>query len=89
MSIMRITYFFRGDFMICISEGNLVIDNEIVEIDFLVFEKEISRGANGIVFLANDSLLNRKVALKIWLNLNANDFRNKKKQGLYESKKMW
>lgn len=75
--------------MICINEGSLVIDDQNVEIDFLVFEKEISRGANGIVFLAIDSLLNRKVAFKIWLKLNANDIRDKKKQGLYESKKLW
>lgn len=75
--------------MICINEGNLVIDNQIVEIDFLVFQKEISRGANGIVFLAIDSILHRKVAFKIWLKLNADDIRDKKKQGLYESRKLW
>lgn len=75
--------------MIYIKDGDLVIDNEVVKIDYLYFLKEISRGANGIVFLATDTVLDRKVAFKIWLKLRTKDIRNKKTQGLYEAKKLW
>ncbi len=74
--------------MIYIKDGDLIIDNEIVKINYLCFLKEISRGANGIVFLANDIVLDRKVAFKIWLKLRTKDIRNKKTQGLYEAKKL-
>ncbi len=74
--------------MILINDGNLFIDGDIVEINYLYFIKEISRGANGIVFLAIDTVLDRKVAFKIWLKLNPKDIRNKQIQGLSETKKM-
>lgn len=73
--------------MISIEDGKLIIDNTIVDINFLFFLKEISRGANGIVFLALDTILNRNVAFKIWLNLKPNDIRDKKVQGVLEAKK--
>lgn len=74
--------------MIHIKDGNLIIDNKVVKIKNLYFLKEISRGANGIVFLATDTVLDRKVAFKIWLKLRTKDIRNKKTQGLYEAKKL-
>ena len=73
--------------MICINNGDLIIDNEIVKIGNLLFVKELSRGANGIVFLAKDTVLDRKVAFKIWLKLRPKDIRGRKNQGLYEAKK--
>lgn len=76
-----------GGNMINIDNGNLIIDNSIVEINFLYFLEEISRGANGIVFLALDTILDRKVAFKIWTKLKLNDIRDKKVQGVLEAKK--
>lgn len=52
--------------MIKIKDSQLIIDDRIWEKDSLFFLEEISRGANGIVFLAEDPFLERKVAFKIW-----------------------
>ena len=73
--------------MIYVSKGNLFIDNEVVTINYLLFKEEISRGANGIVFLAYDTVLKREVAVKIWLSFRARDIRNKKEQGVIEAQK--
>ncbi len=75
--------------MICIKGDNLVIDSKIWEKDGLIFIKEISRGANGIVYLAEDPFLGRKVVFKIWTKLKPNDLRDKFKQGKEEAKKTW
>lgn len=45
--------------MIKIQDSQLMIDNKIWQRDSLIFIKEISRGANGIVFLAADPFLDR------------------------------
>ena len=73
--------------MIKIEDGNLVIDGEVIKVNNLSFVEEVSRGANGIVFLATDTSLNREVAFKIWLKLKQKDFRDKHKQGLKEMQK--
>ena len=75
--------------MITIDNGELIIDDVVLKNNYLYFYKEISRGANGIVFLALDTILERKVAFKIWLKLKPNELRDKKKQGALEAKKQW
>lgn len=51
--------------------------------------REISRGANGIVYEASDDLLNRKIAIKVWTKLRANDRRDKIEQGILEARKAY
>lgn len=75
--------------MIKIKDSQLIIDDKIWEKDNLIFLEEISRGANGIVFLAEDPFLERKVAFKIWNKIRSSDIRDKYKQGLFESRKAW
>ncbi|HXM26469.1 MAG TPA: AarF/UbiB family protein [Chthoniobacterales bacterium] len=50
-------------------------------------KEEIGRGANGIVYLCHNELLNRPEALKVWLRLRAADPRNKFHQGMEEVRK--
>lgn len=50
--------------------------------------EEIGRGANGIVYLAKNLILEREEALKIWIKQNDLDNRDKLKQGLYEVQKL-
>lgn len=75
--------------MIKIEDSQLIIDGKTWEKDNLIFIEEISRGANGIVFLAEDPFLGREVAFKIWEKIRPNDIRDKYKQGLLEAKKVW
>jgi serine/threonine protein kinase len=49
-------------------------------------ECQIGQGANGKVFKAK-SMVGRTEAIKVWLNLNPKDDRNKIKQGKFEAKK--
>jgi serine/threonine protein kinase len=72
-----------------IENGSLLIDSKAQHIGDLVFDHEIARGANGIVFKATDPILQRSVAIKIWLTLNTRDRRDKYKQGLHEARKTW
>ena len=73
--------------MIKIEDSQLMIDNKLWQKDNLIFIEEISRGANGIVFLAEDPFLERKVAFKIWNKIRPSDIRDKYKQGLLEARK--
>lgn len=75
--------------MIKIEDSQLIIDNKIWQKDNLIFIEEISHGANGIVFLAEDPFLERKVAFKIWNKIRPSDIRDKYKQGLLEARKAW
>lgn len=49
-----------------ITKGCLFVNNIPLTFPNLVFIKEIGKGANGVVFEANDNLLGRKVAVKVW-----------------------
>lgn len=51
-------------------------------------EREIGKGANGIVFLVKNLILGRDEALKIWIKRKTLDDRDKLKQGLYEVQKL-
>jgi len=71
---------------VSVCSGRLHIDgNEIEDYEIV---RELGRGANGVVFLANNLMLNREEALKIWLPLRVNDRRDKIKQGLEEAIKL-
>lgn len=70
-----------------IKDKKLIVNNKIYEVSGFEFEKEISRGANGIVYLVYNTLLDQKFALKIWLRLKANRNRPKAEQGIEEAKK--
>ncbi len=49
--------------------------------------RELGRGANGVVFLVKNDLLNRTEALKIWTKLRTRDKRDKVAQGIAEARK--
>jgi len=52
--------------------GNILRDGAILHFDQLHFLRQIGSGANGIVFEAKDTALDRSVAVKIW-NLRIDD----------------
>ncbi|WP_066347652.1 protein kinase domain-containing protein [Aliarcobacter cryaerophilus] len=68
-----------------------IIDNVITingtKLHNYKFIKKLGEGANGIVYLVENILLERKEALKIWRKKNLNDERNKVVQGLKEAAK--
>ncbi len=70
-----------------IIDGSLVIDAQQLILNNVSFIEEIGRGANGVVFLAIDTLLHRHVAVKVWIQ-SGKDHRNKLKQGLMEARKV-
>ncbi len=51
-------------------------------------KREIGRGANGIVYLASNDILQRQEVLKIWCALNQQDRRDKKSQAFAEAAKL-
>lgn len=53
-----------------------------------LLEKEIGRGANGIVFRAMRTALMQPCALKLWVSLRSNDSRDKVQQGIAEARKI-
>jgi serine/threonine protein kinase len=72
-----------------------IIDQQIVHngnklnLGHYRIEREISRGVNGIVYSAEDTLLGRQVAIKIWTKLKAVDNRDKVQQGILEARKAY
>ena len=70
-----------------IDNGRILINKAVLSIPNVVIEKQIGKGANGLVFVGNNEYLERKVAIKIWLKLKPNDERNKFLQGIYEVRK--
>jgi serine/threonine protein kinase len=72
-----------------VSGGKLHIDGREVDLNGYVFEKEISRGASGILYLANDPILERALAVKLWTKLRPDDARDKIRQGMSEAQKAW
>lgn len=49
---------------------------------------EIGNGANGVVYRALNTILQREEAIKIWRSRNSSDRRNKIEQGLREAQKI-
>ncbi|WP_312060874.1 protein kinase domain-containing protein [Anaerotignum sp.] len=71
---------------ICIVNKKLFIDN--LEFSNYDIVKEIGRGANGIVYLARNLILEREEALKVWIKKYSWDKRDNLEQGLYEVQKL-
>jgi serine/threonine protein kinase len=69
--------------------GHIIANGARLELGDYEIIKEVSRGANGIVFEGVDTLLARKVAIKIWTKLRANDSRNKIQQGILEARQAY
>lgn len=51
-------------------------------------DREMARGANGVVFSAQRLWLKQPCAVKVWLKLRAEDQRDKIRQGLFEAQKV-
>lgn len=68
-----------------------IIDSNIfikgTKLNNYTYIKELGKGANGVVYLVKNNLLDREEALKIWIKQNSNDNRDKVKQGLFEASK--
>jgi serine/threonine protein kinase len=72
-----------------IIDHQLVDKGRAIDVGGYKISREISRGANGIVYEANDPLLKRRVAIKLWTKLKADDKRNKVRQGILEARKAY
>jgi serine/threonine protein kinase len=70
-----------------VRDGKILIDNDILNLSGMTVERKISQGKNGVLFEAVDNILNRRVAIKIWVKLKAHDKRDKLRQGLLEAQK--
>lgn len=70
-----------------IKEGKLCINGALLHVENIVVKKVIGKGANGVVFHGIDEILNREVAVKVWVQ-NKKDSRNKLSQGLREARKI-
>jgi serine/threonine protein kinase len=68
-------------------DGTLEIDGGQIAIPNVFLRKEIGRGANGIVLLGTNQVLDREVAVKLWVALRDSDNRDKYKQGIAEVRK--
>ncbi|GAB5606492.1 protein kinase domain-containing protein [Sideroxyarcus sp. TK5] len=69
-----------------IEENRLRINGE--QFSSHSIEREIGRGANGIVYLANNHILKRQEVVKIWCASNPKDSRDKKSQAFAEAAKL-
>ena len=71
-----------------LNQDSLVIDGHPVVIRNYVFMQELlPRGANGLVFKANDTILNRIVAIKIWIPKET-DKLDRSRKALAEARKI-
>lgn len=70
-----------------IENGGVTIDGLFLSIANIELRRTLPPGANGIVFEAHDLLLDRRVAVKIWLP-SEHDKRDRKKQALAEASKL-
>ncbi|WP_181181969.1 MULTISPECIES: AarF/UbiB family protein [unclassified Mesorhizobium] len=73
--------------LVAIRDGELIFQGKTLDIPSLRPEREIGRGANGIVILCENTFLKRPEALKIWVKLRNKDRRDKFKQGISEAQK--
>lgn len=72
-----------------IIDGKINTGLSLLAVPGIKIIEELSRGASGIVYLGMDTLLDRRVAVKIWTKLKSKDNRNKAIQGLEEARKAW
>lgn len=71
-----------------VNQDSLIIDGNTITIQNINFIKEmLPRGANGLVFQATDTQLQRLVAVKIWIPRQG-DSRDRTQQALAEARKI-
>lgn len=70
-----------------VMDGKAIVDDIPVTLPNVEFEKLVDHGANAVVFLGEDTILRRKLAVKIWMP-KKNDKRNKYKQAVAEARKL-
>lgn len=71
-----------------IVEGKLMIKGLPVVIDNIKFDNTIGLSGNsGVVFFGRDMILDRKVAVKLWMKMKSTDSRPKELQGKFEARK--
>ena len=76
-----------------VTEIRAIRDVSTLHINGTAFEsheviRELGRGANGVVYLAENKLLKRREAVKVWQCTRASDTRDKTEQGLAEARKL-
>lgn len=72
-----------------IVDRQITHEGKILEFGNYHVVREINRGANGIVYEAEDKYLQRKVAIKVWTKLRPHDKRDKIEQGIAEARKAY
>jgi serine/threonine protein kinase len=70
-----------------LQNGRIIIGEKVFPLENYEVRAIIGAGANGIVFFAKNTLLNRDEAIKIWLTLRPGDQRDKIKQGILEAQR--
>lgn len=68
-------------------DGRVSIRGHSLILENVHVVEEIGRGANGVVFKGVDTLLERPIAIKIWVQTGGAR-RNKLKQGIFEARKV-
>lgn len=66
-------------------DNYLYINDQVLDTHTII--DTLGAGANGIVYLAFNKLLQRKEALKVWIQQRNHDRRDKQRQGLLEAMK--
>ena len=69
-----------------IDDSRLFVDGQ--ELKNYKINKELGQGANGIVYRATNTKLQREEAVKVWRTTNDRDRRDKLEQGLLEAQKL-
>jgi serine/threonine protein kinase len=67
-------------------EGRLIVGGQEFK-NYQILEK-LGDGANGVVYRALNTILQREEAIKVWRTRNSRDVRNKVEQGLREAQKL-
>jgi tRNA A-37 threonylcarbamoyl transferase component Bud32 len=70
-----------------IEDGKAILNGLVIEIRDVILKRAFKPGANGIVFQAHELILDRPVAVKVWLP-RKEDHRDKIEQALGEARKI-
>jgi serine/threonine protein kinase len=69
------------------ADGSLAINEQVLSIPNVFVREEIGRGASGVVLLGRNQVLDRDVAVKLYLRPRSGDGRDKYQQGIAEVRK--
>lgn len=72
--------------VVCIDDSRLFVDGQ--ELKNYKITTVLGQGANGVVYRATNTKLQREEAVKVWHTTNERDRRNKLEQGLLEAQKL-